>query len=232
MITSKKFRHIDLESAFDDLPVEQKSGLRFYKSPNDKWLPSVTTVTGWSKREFFAEWRKKPENRRESGRCLKRGNQLHTLIEDYINNDEDFWGDKDPMNVELFKQLQPELDRIDNVYAQEVPLWSEAVGLAGRVDCVAEFDGQLSIIDFKGSTKPKKEEWIKNYFHQATAYAIMWHERTGVMIDNIVIIISSEDGTTQVFERKPINYVKSLYGKIQKFKREHYNELEHDRQLS
>jgi len=217
MITNKIFRHRDLESAFDDLPVEQKSGLRFYQSPNDKWLPSVTTVTGWSKREFFAEWRKKPENRRESGRCLKRGNQLHSLIEDYINNTEDFISERDPQNIELFRQLQPELDRIDNVYAQEVPLWSEAVGLAGRVDCVAEFDGKLSIIDFKGSTKPKKEEWIKNYFHQATAYAIMFQEKTGTPINNIVILVANEDGTNQVFQKNPIHYVQGLYEDIKLF---------------
>tara|TARA_Y100001938_G_C8087688_1_gene433031 strand:+ start:1114 stop:1782 length:669 start_codon:yes stop_codon:yes gene_type:complete len=217
MIVSKKYKHIDLESAFDDLPVEQKSGLRYYKSPNQKWLPSVTTVTGWSKRDFFKEWQQNPDNRRESKRCLKRGNQLHTLIEDYLNNTEDFWGDKDPVNVELFKQLQPELHRIDNIYAQEVPLWSENVGLAGRVDCIGEFDGQLSIIDFKGSTKPKKEEWIQNYFHQATAYAIMFQEKTGIAVENIVILVAVENGTNQVFVKKPIEYVKGLYKDIKLF---------------
>lgn len=217
MIDTKKFRHIDMESAFDDLPVEQKSGLRFYKSPNQKWLPSVTTVTGWSKRDFFKEWRENPDNRRESTRCLKRGNQLHTLIEDYLNNNEDFWGDKDPINVELFKQLQPDLHRIDNIYAQEVPLWSETVGLAGRVDCVAEFDGELSIIDFKGSTKTKKEEWIENYFRQATAYAIMFQEKTGIEIKNIVIMVACENGDNQIFIKKPIDYVKGLYNDIKTF---------------
>ena len=217
MIDTKKFRHIELESAFDDLPVEQKSGLRFYKSPNGKWLPSVTTVTGWSKRDFFKEWQQNPDNRRESKRCLKRGNQLHTLIEDYLNNTEDFWGDKDPVNVELFKQLQPELHRIDNIIAQEVPLWSERVGLAGRVDCIGEFDGELSIIDFKGSTKTKKEEWIQNYFHQATAYAIMFQEKTGIEIKNIVIMVACENGENQIFTKKPIDYVKGLYKDIKLF---------------
>ena len=178
---------------------------------------SVTTVTGWSKREFFKEWRENPDNRRESTRCLKRGNQLHTLIEDYLNNNEDFWGDKDPINVELFKQLQPDLHRIDNIYAQEVPLWSETVGLAGRVDCVAEFDGELSIIDFKGSTKTKKEEWIENYFRQATAYAIMFQEKTGIEIKNIVIMVACENGDNQIFIKKPIDYVKGLYSDIKTF---------------
>jgi genome maintenance exonuclease 1 len=217
MIDTKNFRHIDMESAFDDLPVEQKSGLRFYKSPNDKWLPSVTTVTGWSKRDFFKEWRTKPGNLAESRRCLTRGNELHQIIEDYINNKEDIFKAKQPHNIELFNQLKPELHRIDNIYAQEVPLWSENVGLAGRVDCVAEFDGELSIIDFKGSTKTKKEEWIENYFRQATAYAIMFQEKTDITIKNIVIMVACENGDNQVFIKKPIDYVKGLYGDIKTF---------------
>jgi hypothetical protein len=217
MIDTKNFRHIDIESAFDALPVEQKSGLRFYKTPNGYWLPSVTTVTGWSKREFFKQWRTKPGNLAESRRCLTRGNELHQIIEDYINNKEDIFNSKQPHNIELFNQLKPELHRIDNIYAQEVPLWSENVGLAGRVDCVAEFDGELSIIDFKGSTKTKKEEWIENYFRQATAYAIMFQEKTGIAIKNIVIMVACENGDNQIFIKKPVNYVKGLYGDIKTF---------------
>jgi genome maintenance exonuclease 1 len=98
-----------------------------------------------------------------------------------------------------------------------VPLWSENVGLAGRVDCVAEFDGELSIIDFKGSTKTKKEEWIENYFRQATAYAIMFQEKTGIEIKNIVIMVACENGDNQIFIKKPINYVKGLYDDIKTF---------------
>jgi len=222
MITEKKYNHTKLDVEFDTLPVEQRNGLRFYQSPSGKWLPSVTTVTGWSKREFFKKWRTDPNNKLESNRCLKRGNELHTIIEDYINNKENLYEDKNPVNIELFKQLQPELHRIDNVYAQEVPLWSEKVSLAGRVDCVADFDGKLSIIDFKGSTKQKKEEWIKNYFHQATAYAIMFQEKTGIKIENIVIMVACEDGTNQIFKKKPLKYVKGLYNDIKTF----YEEVE------
>jgi ATP-dependent exoDNAse (exonuclease V) beta subunit len=217
MVKEKTFKHIDMDLGFESLPVEQKSGLRFYKSPNDKWLPSVTTVTGWSKRDFFKEWRTKPGNLAESRRCLTRGNELHQIIEDYINNKEDIFKAKQPHNIELFNQLKPELHRIDNIYAQEVPLWSENVGLAGRVDCVAEFDGELSIIDFKGSTKTKKEEWIENYFRQATAYAIMFQEKTGIEIKNIVIMVACENGDNQIFIKKPINYVKGLYDDIKTF---------------
>jgi genome maintenance exonuclease 1 len=224
MVREKTFKHIELDIDFDSLPVENKEGIRFYKSPNGDLLPSVTTVTGWSKREFFKEWRENPDNRRESTRCLKRGNQLHTLIEDYLNNNEDFWGDKLPVNVELFKQIQPELERIDNIYAQEVALWSDTLRLAGRVDCVAEFDGELSIIDFKGSTKAKKEEWIENYFRQATAYAIMFQEKTNITIKNIVIMVANEDGTNQIFVKKPLSYVEGLYEDIKNFEKDIENE--------
>tara|TARA_Y100000310_G_scaffold281763_1_gene302491 strand:- start:390 stop:1061 length:672 start_codon:yes stop_codon:yes gene_type:complete len=222
MISEKQFNHTQLNIEFDNLPVEQRSGMRFYKSPTGKWLPSVTTVTGWSKREFFKEWRMKPGNQAESRRCLTRGNELHQIIEDYINNKENIFKEKQPQNIELFKQIQSELHRIDNVYAQEVPLWSDTVSVAGRVDCVAEFDGKISIIDFKGSTKTKKEEWIENYFRQATAYALMFQEKTDIKIENIVIIVACEDGTNQVFKKKPIDYVEGLYNDIKTF----YEEVE------
>lgn len=222
MISEKQFNHTQLDIEFDNLPVEQRSGMRFYKSPTGKWLPSVTTVTGWSKREFFKEWRTKPGNQAESRRCLTRGNELHQIIEDYINNKEDIFKAKQPQNIELFKQLQPELHRIENVYAQEVPLWSDVVSVAGRVDCVAEFDGEISIIDFKGSTKTKKEEWIENYFRQATAYALMFQEKTDIKIENIVIMVACENGENQIFKKKPLDYVEGLYNDIKTF----YEEVE------
>ena len=106
--------------------------------------------------------------------------------------------------------MKRSLHRIDNVRAQEVPLWSHTLKLAGRVDCVAEFDGKLSIIDFKGSTRRKSPSNITNYFCQATAYSIMWNEMMGEEIDQIVILISSEDGANQVFVKQPVDYVREL----------------------
>ena len=217
MIDTKTFRHIESDTKFTSLKVHEREGIRYYKTPTGVWLPSVTTVTGWSKREFFKEWLENPENQKESIRCLTRGNQLHELVEDYLNNKDTLWGDKIPIAVELFNQLKPELNRIDNIQVQEVPLWSENVGVAGRVDCIADFDGKLSIIDFKGSTKSKREDWIENYFHQATAYALMFQEQTGMKIENIVIMIANEDGTNQIFVKKPLSYVKGLYESIKTF---------------
>jgi len=218
MIVNKIFNHIDVE--FKELNVIEEDGQRLYDTPKGN-LVSVTTVTGWRKSLFFAEWRK--HNPKEASRVTHRGNKLHTLIEHYINNefspdDAEHKAAISPDTLELFLQLQPELDKIDNVYAQEVPLFSEALGLAGRVDCVAEYDGKLSIIDFKGSTRSKRKSGIKNYFLQATAYAIMWQEMTGTPIDNFAILISCEDGKVQVFEGRPLDYVRDLKDCIDDYK--------------
>ena len=106
--------------------------------------------------------------------------------------------------------MLPKIDLIDNIYEIESSLWSGSMGIAGRVDCIAEFDGVLSIIDFKGSTRKKSPEHIQEYFMQATAYAIAFQERTGIEINNFVILISCEDGHVQVFQDKPKNYIKQL----------------------
>jgi len=215
----KNFNHVVIEE-FTNLKTTNQNGSRFYETPEGAY-PSVTTVTGWEKSKFFAEWRAK--NPTESRRVLNRGNNLHSLIEDYINNEFNLKKDKGRVDLpilDLFLQLQPELDNIDNVHAQEVPLWSSTLELAGRVDCVGEYKGKLSIIDFKGSTKIKREEDIENYFMQATAYAIMWQEMTGTPIDNIVIMIATEEGESQVFEANPINYVKQLLKAIRSYQKE------------
>jgi genome maintenance exonuclease 1 len=109
------------------------------------------------------------------------------------------------------------------VHALEYPLWGSKIGLAGRVDCVAEYKGVKSIIDFKGSTNRKREEDIENYKLQATAYALLWQERFEEKIETIVILITCEDGSVQEFIDKPINYVGKLFDVIQKYK-EKFNE--------
>ena len=119
--------------------------------------------------------------------------------------------------------MRPELDKIDNIKAIETPLWSKTLGLAGRTDCIAEYDWKLSIIDFKASTKEKRESDIDNYFAQATAYALMFQERTGIIVDNFAILIACEDGIRQVFQGKPINYVRHLKTLIEEYKRDHGN---------
>ena len=123
-----------------------------------------------------------------------------------------------PNDLDLFMQIKKELDNIDKIKALELPLYGNTVGLAGRVDCIGYYKDKLSIIDFKGSTRAKRKEDIENYMMQATAYALLWKEMTGESIDNFVILISCEDGTVQIFEDNPMNYVSNLYNIIQKYK--------------
>lgn len=194
-------------------------GSRFYKTPSGVF-PSVTTVVGWEKQKFFAEWRNK--NPEESKRVTARGTKFHKLIETYLNNEEICLDGILSTQKALFGLIKPELDKIDNILALEKPLFSHTIGLAGRVDCIAEYDGKLSIIDFKASSKEKREEDIDNYFAQATAYALMLQERTGIKVDNFAILIACEDGFRQVFSDKPIKYVKHLSKLIKKYKEANY----------
>jgi len=217
-MTCKKFTHKDAVD-LQELERVEVNGSRYYISPQGTRLPSVTTVVGWEKRHFFAEWRRK--NPEESRRVSTRGTRFHSLVEDYINNKDDLKERYTPNLLDLFLSLKSDIDRIDNIRAQEVPLWSETIGLAGRVDCIAEFDGKLSVIDFKTSKRRKTKDEIENYFQQATAYALMWQERTGEPIDTIVILMTCDDGTTQVFRESPMNFVGSLYTTIQNYRKEH-----------
>jgi len=184
---------------------------RFYQSPtNQMWYPSITTITGHKKSAFFNEWRKKPGNDKILINSATRGTALHNITEKYINNDVEFLKNRNEIEIDLFNTIKPELDKINNITLQEQSIWSDVMKVAGRVDCIAEYNGKLSIIDFKTSLKPKKKDWIINYFEQATGYSIMFEERTGQFITNIVIIIASEDGTLQVFEEDNRKYVKFL----------------------
>lgn len=195
-------------------------GTRFYQVPNGQWYPSASTVANWEKKEFFEEWRKDPKNFAEGERAKKRGNMLHSAIERYLDNREDYL---DPLQGNfryefLFDQIRQHLAKINNIRASETALYSDLMQLAGRVDLVAEYDGVLSIIDFKGSAKTKKEEWVEQYLIQTTMYAIMYHERFGVPIKQIVVIITCEDGDAQVFVRDPMDYVKRTKEVIENFR--------------
>jgi len=217
-----KFRHTP-EFEFGTLSTQNANGKRHYVIPGGGLYPSVTTVTGFEKAEFFKEWREK--NPEESKRVLRRGNNLHWAIEDYLNNSEGYITNRSELDavtkdnlVDLFNMLKPILDEnVNNIVAQEVGLFSNLLRLAGRVDCVADYEGVRSVIDFKGSTREKREEDIENYFLQSTAYAIMWQELTGQPIKQIVILIACETGTAQVYVKDPKDYVHKLKEVIESY---------------
>lgn len=212
---NKVFVHkpIILEGTLKEASSE---GKRLYETP-DGIFPSVTTVVGFKKQQFFAQWRNK--NPEESKRVTARGTKFHSIIETYLKNEEIDYDNLHSNHKALFSLLRPELDKIDNILALETPLWSKTLKLAGRTDCIAEYDGKLSIIDFKASTKEKRESDIDNYFAQASAYALMFQERTGIIVDNFAILIACEDGLKQVFQDRPIKYVKHLKNLIGEYQK-------------
>ena len=194
---------------------------RQYKTPEGVNLPSITTVLSILSRDSIAKWRARvgeAEANRISYRASTRGTSVHEIIEKYINNEEGYQNGYTPDIINSFLDLKPILDdRIGRVYAQEAPLYSNHLGVAGRVDCVADFDGKLSIIDFKTSMKPKRLDWIKNYFMQESAYAIMWEERTGRPITQLVTIISVDNHEPQIFIEHRDNWVRPLRDTISQY---------------
>jgi hypothetical protein len=209
------FKHNIVIPSSENINSTEINGFRLY-STEDGDFYSVTTVTGWEKRNFFAEWRRK--NPEESQRVCKRGVNVHAICENYLLNKEIDLSEIEENEKKLFALLKPEIDKIEEVYGLETMLWGKITGLAGRVDCIAKYKGELAIIDFKGSTKNKYKEDIENYFLQATAYCLLWQERTGIQINKIVILIATETGELQVFEEKPFKYISKLVDCIKKFK--------------
>ena len=211
---------------------------RQYKTPEGIQLPSITTVLSILSRDSIAKWRARvgeKEANRISYRASTRGTAVHEICEQYVNNDPDYdkymamnidTGEqtltkRTPDLIESFLKLKPILDeRLGTVYAQEAPLYSTHLGVAGRVDCVAEFDGKPSIIDYKTSMKPKRLDWIKNYFMQESAYSIMWEERTGMPITQLVTIISVDNHEPQVFIEHRDNWVRPLRETIAQYNEE------------
>ena len=204
-----------------DLPsLSRKSidGVRYY-TVNNKPMVSITSVTSHFNKEIFVEWRKKvgdDEANRITKRATTRGTAVHELIESHLLN-KDVKYDK-PGPKMLFQQSKPKLKNINNIYALEKSLYSNELGVAGTVDCIAEYDGELSIIDFKTAAKPKPREWIENYFVQAVAYACMFYELTNIPVKKLVSFMTCENGEVEIYEEyDKMKYMKLLVQYIEKF---------------
>jgi len=215
-----KFKHIGCDIDYD-LETETINGKRFYKTPEGLLYPSVTTITSQHGKDKILEWRKRvgeEEANRISTKASNRGTKVHKICENYLNNEEDYARTNPahihktmPDTIAMFKSLQPLLDEhVNNIHALEIPLYSHHLRVAGRVDCIAEYDGKLSIIDFKTSSKLKDESWIKGYFMQCSAYAVMYEERTGIPVSQIVIMIAVDSEHPQVFIKKRNDYIKDF----------------------
>ena len=219
------FKHLNIHS-FPILKATTTQQGRRYLVDGMMW-PSVTTVIGHSKKKSIIEWRNRvgeEEANAISKRASTRGNKCHKLCELYLENKSISKYKDDPLSMGLFYQIKPYLDSIDNIHALEAPLCSSLLKMAGRVDCIAEYNGELAIIDFKTSTKYKREEWIHDYFAQETAYAIMFQELTGLIPKKLVTIIACETGEPQVFEiYDTIKYARKLKEYIDAYRSAHGN---------
>ena len=224
LIRSKTFKHNRVELGYDDLNAETKeSGNRSYTTPDGESYPSITTILGYFTKASIMEWRKRVGNEeanRISRHACTRGNALHNTVERYINNEEDFLqGENMPHVLQLVGAAKSVLDeRLDTVVLQECPLYSTQLRTAGRVDLIGEFDGTLSIIDFKTSNRVKSLDDIQDYFIQACAYSVMFEERTGTPIDQLVILMVV-DGSSEplVFIEKTDDWLEKMVNKITKY---------------
>ena len=224
------FNFVDVD--LPKLERETIDGVRYYKVKDGEELlrlASITSVTSHKNREFFAEWRKKvgeEEANKITKQATSRGTDMHTLCENYLKN-ESFPQDILPISQILFSTAKPYLNNINNIHALENSLYSKVLGVAGTVDCIAEYNGELAVIDFKTSKKPKPKDWIEHYFVQAAAYACMLYELTGIIVKKLVIIMACENGECVVYEEyDKEKYIKLLTQYIREFVRDKLQQYE------
>ena len=211
-----------------EIKATTTDGVRLYETPEGNKYPSITTVLSVRNKKGLFEWRKRVGDdvaNYVARKAANRGTSVHHMCEDYLNNDFDEEKHKKKfLPYVLFNQLRESvLQKIDNIYAQECGLYSDKYKVAGRVDCIAEYDGKLSIIDFKTSSKERSDAWNESYYIQASAYAEMFEERTGIKINQVVILVVTEDGVVQEFVKNKTEYLPMLTDTIKEW--EEKNEM-------
>jgi genome maintenance exonuclease 1 len=210
-VRTKYFEHKLLPRL--EIPRVEVDGKRYYVTPDGDRYRSVTTILSKLSAEGIAKWRSKvgeQEANRIANKASNRGTKLHTMMEDYIGNSEDFALNKMPTTTSLFLDLQPFVDKyVDEVYGIEYPLYSDRLRAAGTSDLICKYNGKVTVLDYKTANKPKREEWIQNYFIQSTAYALMVKERYDLDVEQIVIMIAVDNDSPQVYVKDPSEYIES-----------------------
>ena len=202
------FNHVPIE--IGKLVQVNSKGGRYYETPTGAKYPSVTSITKLHNQESIQAWKEKvgeEEAGKISRRALARGNKIHSLAEKYLLNEGDL---SDDFSKADFGVMIPYLDKINNIHCLETQLYSDHLKTAGTVDCIGEYDGKLTVIDFKTSAKLKKREWVKDYFMQCSAYAVMYEERTGTPIERLLLIINVEDEGIQLIDGKRDDYIEDF----------------------
>ena len=218
------FKHTQPTGDLPPLKAKNVDGKRFYEhiTTGEKY-PSITSVLSIRQKEGLIKWRQRVGEEVANHVMItsaNRGTAVHNMVEDHLNN-------IDMNNVEKYKKqflprmmfqvLKPVLNNINNISLQEAQMFSSNYTVAGRCDCIAEYEGELSVIDFKTSKGEKEEDWIENYFIQGAAYAEMYEEHFGTPINQIVILVVTEEGTTQIFKKNKQEYLPKLKEAIESF---------------
>ena len=229
------FNHVQI--SLPEVTTETINRKRFYVTPEGEKYPSITTVLSTRKKEGLFEWRKRVGNdvaNYVARTSASRGTKVHHMCEDYLNNEfDEEKHKKDFLPFCLFNQLKDQvLCNLDNIYAQEAGLYSDKYKVAGRVDCVAEYKDTLSIIDFKTSTRERSDDWNENYYIQGSAYAEMFEERTEMKIDQVVILVVTEDGTVQEFVKSKQDYLPMLEESINAWSKSNETPINNDGDVS
>jgi ATP-dependent exoDNAse (exonuclease V) beta subunit len=213
------FTHYKID--FAELRTKNLNGQRWYETPDGTFYPSITTVLGVKKKPHLIRWQQSlgPERaNKEVERTKARGDAVHSMVENYLQNNPEPTKDHDPAHIRCFNQVKLVLHKVDNIRAQEVPLFSDYFSVAGRVDCIAEYNGILSVIDFKSSNGNKTEEMIEDYFLQETFYALAFTEMTGQEVKQIVTLMAVERGIAPLVFKKAITpYIVPLKKRIDEF---------------
>ena len=187
---------------------------RFYVKPEGKEYPSITTVLSPRNKEGLMKWRKKVGNdvaTHIANKAAVRGSKVHKMCEDYLNGLDMEKHKKDFLPYCLFNELKNQtFDNINGVIGQELVLYSDKYKVAGRTDLIANYKGELSIVDFKTSTNERKDSYNQNYYIQTSAYAEMFEELTGQPINQIVILVVTENGSVQEFIKDKQEYIPLL----------------------
>ena len=213
---SKNFIQLD-ESKFPTTKGKNQNGFRFYEV-DGQHFPSITTVLGVQKKPGLIAWRKnvgEEAAKWEMNRAARRGTAVHNLVENYLKGETPTTRDVLPLG--MFRLLKPYLEQLDNIHALEKIMYSKKLTIAGQVDCIAEYNGKLSVIDFKTANKERVDSWNENYYIQCTAYAIMYEELFGTPIEQIVILQAGEDGSCKAFVKNKADYEEKLGDAIKGF---------------
>ena len=202
---------------FPELEVHNIKGLRFYETPTGEKYPSITTVLGKQpgKQKGLQEWRERvgvAQAQIISGKAARRGSVFHNIVENYLlDKDISDFKQQNFMAWCMFGEMKSHLDeKINQVVLQEQTMFSPKFKVAGRCDLIGVYKNKLSVVDFKTTTRTKKEEWIGDYFIQCAAYASMYEEHTGESVEDVVIMMVAEDGEVQLFEKKTADYLPKL----------------------